>query len=435
MVLRINRRHLRLSMIVSMIAAIVYVCSEVLLGVTFNCINVVIVILSTLITCLAAISIKVQGVFLYNAFLCSFFGVLIFNNFNISALQMEKTITDIYYYFFGPLVFAEILYLFERKKIKYYFSGFQLNPNFLGGVIAGLCIIFYLRVFSMTGIRAFGNEWLSSQSSNYVIQGSSGMSNLFMWLCLMMVPVVNKKLKIILIIIPVFCAFLSASRGDIMRIALYLLMMWMAFAGKKIATRRNIRKFMIIVAIILVFFSAYGNYRQEKRGWNSTIGYMLQSKVDNDLINWAYAYSAINFDVLKLYTSSEPTMEIELLYTPIMRITEGADAVENYYNSMYISGLHGFNAATFLSYFIKETGYFYFFQVAILAIIIGIMDKICLSINFKGGHIFLLMLTTLNVFGNYYLIVSLLYSLIAGMILYFISDIKKAREKTLLLKS
>ena len=435
MVLKINRRYLRLAMIVAMIVAIVYVCLEVLLGVTFNCINVVIVILSTLITCLAAISIKVQGIFLYNVFLCSFFGVLIFNNFNISALQMEKTITDIYYYFFGPLVFAEILYLFERKKIKYYFSGFQLSPNFLGGVIAGLCIIFYLRVFSMTGIRAFGNEWLSSQSSNYVIQGSSGMSNLFMWLCLMMVPVVNKKLKIILIIIPFFCAFLSASRGDIMRIALYLLMMWMAFAGKKIATRRNIRKFMIIVAIILVFFSAYGNYRQEKRGWNSTIGYMLQSKVDNDVINWAYAYSAINFDVLKLYTSSEPTMEIELLYTPIMRITEGADAVENYYNSMYISGLHGFNAATFLSYFIKETGYFYFFQVAILAIIIGIMDKICLSINFKGGHIFLLMLTTLNVFGNYYLIVSLLYSLIAGMILYFISDIKKAREKTLLLKS
>ena len=435
MVLKINRRYLRLAMIVAMIVAIVYVCLEVLLGVTFNCINVVIVILSTLITCLAAISIKVQGIFLYNVFLCSFFGVLIFNNFNISALQMEKTITDIYYYFCGPLVFAGILYLFERKKIKHYFSGFQLNPNLLGGVIAGLCIIFYLRVFSMTGIRAFGNEWLSSQSSNYVIQGSSGMSNLFMWLCLMMVPVVNKKLKIILIIIPFSCAFLSASRGDVMRIALYLLLMWMASVGKKIVTKRNTRKFMIIVAIILVFFSEYGNYRQEKRGWSSTIGYMLQSKVDNDVINWAYAYSAINFDVLKLYTLSEPTMEIELLYTPIMRITEGVDAVENYYNSMYISGLHGFNAATFLSYFIKETGYFYFFQVAILAIIVGIMNKICLSINFKGGHIFLLMLTILNVFGNYYLIVSLLYSLIAGMILYFISDIEKSRETAPLLKS
>ena len=413
------------SLLCSFVMITVYFFIEVLLKCEFNSINMLLVFISTFFGGQAVWDIHEKGVNLSNVYVICFFGALLLNNLNISGLQKEKKIIDLYYFLFGPVIFLNILKLPEHLKIKI-FKKACLNGDFICLILTILCILCKWDIFKQTGIRLISNSWLSTQSNVFIIPGRSGIANMLMWLTVMMFPIAKKKwIKILMAVVPVLCCVLSAKRGDLMRIFIFYGIYWMGSYGKYFLTKRNFTRLIIIIFIMLISFGLIGNFRQKKRGWTTTtIGTLLESKINNDIVNWTYGYTAINFDVLKQeYIDQDKNIEFKALLVPMMRLFEGNEAVENYYESYSTNGLNGFNAATFLGDFIRELGVFYFIDVVLLGLIVAGLDILCSISGFKGGHILLIMMVALTCFGNYILNVNLFFTLIVGVILCFIIPI------------
>ena len=163
-----------------------------------------------------------------------------------------------------------------------------------------------------------------------------------------------------------------------------------------------------------------------KRGWKdpaTAISNLLESRTDNMVINWAYGYTGINFDVLKQeFIEKEKTEEFKALFLPVIRILGGNKAIEEYNKTINTRGLNDFNASTFLSYYIRELGLFYFIDVILTALIVILLDWLCCLVGFKGGRLFLLMMTALTFFGNYYIMPNLFFTMIIGIIYYAFVD-------------
>lgn len=406
---------------------IVYLIIMLFMQIDFNGTNLFIVFVSAFAFVTGIIDLKKYGITISNVFRICFFGILILNSFNLSGLQREKTIIDAYYYLFGPILFAVAFKIYEKSPKVKILKGFCVNADMIALVIVLLCVVTKLRIFLIVGFRVFSNSWSTAQTEQFVMQGDSGVASMFMWLSLMMVPVIKRRwLKICAIAVPIMCAFLSASRGDFMRMAIYLLVLWIACYGSRFFSRKNIIKLSLIAVILIVLFSVWGSYRQQKRGWSekTTMGYLLNSRTDNEVINWAYGYTGINFDVLKQeYIEGDITNEFKALLVPLMRLTGGSSAVESYYKSVETKGLNGFNASTFLANFVKELGMLYFIDIILLAMMIIVLDMLALSVRFVGGHLFIIMMTALTIFGNYYINVNMFFSIIIGIFIYFIVDI------------
>lgn len=368
-------------------------------------------------------SARKKGVNLSNLFMLCFFTVMAMNCLMLSKLQVEKEITDIYYYFWGPILFAAILYIGEKPVRRIRHFNFKLNIQMVALGMWVLYCLFQIYMFSVTGIRFFSNDWMMNQSTNYVIPGVTGLMNMFMWSALMMLPNVKwKRLKALIIISTLVFCLLSAQRGDALRVGVFVIVQSIHRMRKRIFTRKNLRLILILLLVCIIGFSVWGNYRQRQRGWTSaiTVGTILASHVENDTLNWLYAYTGMNFDVLKqIYIDGEPTGEIIELFIPIIYLTQGSAAVEEHYNRIVTSGINGWNASTFLGYFIGELGGFYFISVVVLGIIVAVLSRLCRSASFRGGYDFLMMITAFTPFGNYYLKTNYFFSLIVCILLYF----------------
>ena len=408
----------------------IYISIELILGAQFNIGNLVLVFLLVLIISSAICDMKRRGIRLSNTFAVCFFGVLLLNCLNISRLQEPKTIRDMYYYLFGPSLFYFMLALYEKtsNNNNHLVKIFGINPDIIGIIMLVLCVVLKSRIFILTGIRLFSNSWKTAERELFVVPVESGLSDLFMWLSLMLVPMMKKKyLKFFGILIPILFTVLSATREYFIFICIFVSFLWMLHYGKKLFMKTNICKILIIFIGMLVIFSVWGNYRQIKRGWadpQNAVKELLESNTDNMVINWVYGYTGINFDVLKQnYIEKDVSGDYRALLVPMIRILEGSNGVKIYKDTLKIDGINGFNASTFLSLFIKELGVFYFVDVFLLGIIVIVLDKLCCLSEFQGGKIFLLVMTSLTFYGNYYLIyANLFYSLVAGIILSLFID-------------
>lgn len=405
-------------------AIILYLIVVLCYNSDFSIFNITIYTYSILIFIWSIADISKRGLRLYNVFSITYFGVLAINNFNLSLLQKTKTLVDMYFFLIGPSIFLIVLLALENVnfKIKKKLC-LKLPTTYLCDLLLLGLIVCKMYILNQTGIRLVSNEWLSMYSSKYVIPTWSGLSYVLSWLCLLVLPIAGKKTKFFIIVFTLAFPILDAKRGDIVRIIIYLLALWGINHQNWLSEKKNMLKIVAVGVVFAVGFSLMGNYRQEMRGGNFNITKSLQSSVDNEAFNWIYAYSALNFDVLAQDFDREPTGELMTFIMPIERVISGSEAINNYEKRMYSHGLSGFNATTFLGGMVIETNWLYFIEVFFLALLVGVMDKICQSLKFVGGRGFLLMLTVLTIFGNYYLIPSYLYSLICGMILYSVFSI------------
>jgi len=94
------------------------------------------------------------------------------------------------------------------------------------------------------------------------------------------------------------------------------------------------------------------------------------------------------------------------------------------------TSISGFNASTFLSSFILDLGYFYFLEIMFFSLIAGILIYISKKLNFLGLYIFMMMLMSLMVFGDYLINRAMFLSMIVAICIYPFLKINEAHVIT-----
>lgn len=402
----------------------------------FNLVNFTIFILSSFIVSVSLYSIEKKGINAYNLFFFVFFFFLMLNTYNISNLQKEKTLMDLYYYFVGPLVFGGCIFIFENINFlkEYNWRKIRLfNPNklVLGALI--VYIICYIYIYSITGIRLFGGEMLSTDSQQYVVPGVSGVVALLFWVLLIYVPHINRSMQISVVAsVILFQGILNSKRGELVRILLFLGIYYMLKRGKKLFNRKIITRLLIMILGLILIFTITGEYRQSLRMGDSGINFSMndlsRSNIENKAINWLYTYTALNFDVLSVSIMQEPKNSMEAISIPIKRIMGGSSAVENYYDQLNSEGLSGFNATTFLFGYIRDLGVLYVFEIIFLGIFVGFVIALSKKHNFVGLYTYILLLTLLTIFGDYYFNPSNFFCIIITFVVLSFTKLESANK-------
>lgn len=375
--------------------------------------------------------VRMHGGSLSNVFMISYFGGLAMNCLNLSQLQEPKNLVDAYYFFVGPIIFYYILRFGENRKIGLRFKSLiKIDPNKLGLILYFIYLAAVLYLFSKVGIRFVTDEWSSMDSKYYVVPGLSGFVGSLRWVLLILLPEVKTKYKVLFVMTAFISGLLMAKRGDAIRVLVFALMY--IVATYKIFKPKMFMRFIVIVFGIMVLFSEWGDYRQLQRGWevSQTVGGLLNSSVENNVVNWIYGYVGINYDVMKQFYIEAPfSWEMKEIFLPIIRIIGDASSVEEYYDDTGMHGLNGFNAAPFIANFIYELGPLYIFDIALLGGIVSFLSNLCMRFNVVGGRLLLMMITALCFSGNYYLNVNLFYALLLSIMIYGLIDTKKEGGK------
>ncbi len=425
--------HLLVIMLISVFSLPIYILFEYMINAPYNVINLMLVFSTVIMISCGIYDVKKKGINLSNVFAIFYFGVLLMNNLNISALQKEKTIVDAYYFLSGPIIYFLILRFYNKIGKKRLKKRISINADIIGIIIIILCLILKIYIYNVKGIRFFSTLWRTEEAMAFTIPGATGMADIFLWLSLMMVPVIRKKwLKVLAILVPTVCIVLSASRQDFIILGVYIGLAWGMRYGKQFFSKKNTIRCLAMLMIMLVIFSVWGNYRQKKIGWTNvgaSIAFFMESRTDNFIVNWVYGYTGINFDVLKQEViEKEKTEEFRALVLPIMRIFGGTEAVLEYENEVRTYGLNGYNASSFLGRYIREFGVFYLVDIMLLAVLVIILDYLCCLADFRGGQVFLLTMTALTFFGDYYMgVVSMFFAIVIGIIIHFMVNTTRNR--------
>ncbi|ALU14149.1 polysaccharide biosynthesis protein [Eubacterium limosum] len=394
--------------------------------------NLLIFIFSLLIFIASLFSIVGTGLQTYNLFAFTFFLFLCLNTFNLSLLQIEKTFMDIYYYFFGSVVFILCLYLGEKvllnknKKIKIKVKGF-FEPNKMVVILLILYFLIQFIIYTKVGFAflSMENNLRFLDRSAYRIQGLSGIVSIVKWILLMFIPVIKRKRKLLVIIsLIVFDGILSVSRGDISRVILYLIILWISnlWTNKKTINKKEmIKKSLIGLAFIILFliiFSILGNIRQGIGDYSFSITKLSQGRVNSDIVNWLYTYTSINFDVLLKYKNFIPINFAVQLFLPLFRLFGQNNLVDHYLSIADNISISGFNACTFIGTAIVDFGALYFVELGIMGLSIGIfMRLIKNSTRFIGIKNFVYLMISLLIFGNYIFSPNYFYSILGAYVL------------------
>lgn len=366
-------------------------------------------------------------------FLVTYFLTLAVNNLNLNIYQEYKTFQDMYFFFGGGILFAAVTSIRFKKLVKIPSFGFDIQWVAIG--ISLLYIALQVRIFMETGIRFVSDEWSSIYSDNYVIPGLSGVTEVLRWCSLMFIAdSKNKYYKIFFVLSAIIATILNAKRGDAMRILIFLGVLYfykIDYSQKK----KIMLKIIASILAILCIHSGWGAYREMKRGASeyAVVHHNKRNITNNEFIRWVYGYSAMSFETLKqayIENPYENNFGIGALKSPFIRITGGNEAIleeEAKYHDISMRG--GANAATFLCRFVKDGGYFFFVGVTILGIYIAFLESICRSNQLVGGHAFLLMLTFISQFGNYYVYPSYFYAIHLYIVFALLLSKKPLKEK------
>jgi len=367
-----------------------------------------------------------NGLKIANAFLISFYFFLAVNCLGLSYLQRPKTLLDMYYFFFGPVLFYCALSLLENMRINIKKRiTLKIQMDWVNwGLLVAFCGL-YLFVFATKGIRLFSTTLKSEQARLFVIPGVSGLIDMLGWTLLMLsLNAKNKHLKWLMIVVPVLFTLLNASRTLTMRMGAFVVCLFLFSRGKKISSIKLISLILVIAILVVVLFGVWGNYRERISGWSNLadigISTALESKVDNDILGWLYGYSAINYDVLKQrIIEREFTVPFRHLFVPIIRAIGGSEAVGAYnaeIGKAFGKSLNGFNATTFLASPIMELREFYFIELLLLALIIGVCVMLSRAVGFRGAYVYFTMASIMSVFGDYYIDINGDYAIILGLL-------------------
>lgn len=387
----------------------------------FTILNFIIYALSLVMVLAGVRSYICHGMGLCSIFLICFYTVLAINCSNLSGIQRPKEISDIWYFFPGPLLFAAILRKADRIRVKRILRAKIVDADIAVVILSAVFWVLQSYLFLTKGIRLFTDFLISSQSAMFTVSGISGLLIMINWIILMLLPALKHNfIKCVAVLTGILPQILNANRTMFMRVAVYLLLYAAYLYGRYIFKKENFLKITVSVAVLLFIFAIWGNYREQTvySASKDYIGNLLQSKSNSPVINWVYGYTAINFDVLKQkIIGTEPLYSIKAIFIPFIRLFNGSEAAVAVTKGLFANvgnGLHGFNATTFLSAFIAELGALYFLEMVFLGLLVYTLVLFCKAFRFTGGYLYLGMLTAFTIFGNYYIDITSFYSICAG---------------------
>ncbi|SHG23032.1 hypothetical protein [Dysgonomonas macrotermitis] len=385
--------------------------------------NLILFLFGLFNVCIAFYSIWRCKLRSYNLYFVIFYLGLTFNCLKLSIFQTDKTFVDLYYFGVGPLAFTFILFLFEHlPKLKTDVKYSLVNLDFLYICLLIGFLGLKLYIVSVVGLRIeslFYSTFLVS-GEEYSIPGISGLVGILQWMLLIFSPYVKKKYVVIAFVGIIVFAVLHVKRGDILRLFSFLLCY---FVYKQIylsgLLNKKMLKYVCLGLLVFLSFVLLGNLRQEARGGGSdSLSNNIGIKDASPALSWVYGYVAINYDVVRAYFDEIPTQKP----TVVEQLFSGSDA-----DSEPESGINGFNASTFISQFIKDFGVFYFIEMVVFALILGILIYIIRSINFLGCYVFILSLLLFAFFGNYLANRSIFFALLLSIFFFSLASENRKR--------
>lgn len=392
-------------------------------------INFLLAIISAFICFVAVRNVKKKGVKSYNIFLLFFFGCLLLNTTKLSIYQRDKTMLDMYYLMLGPFIVTVFLYIAEHHKLLSIKSLNKISVDWVFAVLLGLYIATKLYISSIVGWRidSFQVGTMLISGDELTVPGFSGLAISLQWTLLMLCPSVSRKRRWMCVF---FCislcifAFLHVKRGDVMRMIVFFLALFMSKYLKPggLKKKRNskiILKLSIFIALILFIFVTTGNIRQEARGVDATdIIYNSGVKIENPVIAWLYSYFAINVDVLKLYYPKTATGTS----TAIMGMIAGDDVNFEGYD------IGGFNASTFLCQFIIDYQEWFFVELILFSLILLVLIVVSRSLKFSGMYFFNLSILMMFPFGNYFQSRAMCVAMFFFVMVSFVMKVERQKE-------
>ena len=429
--MKLNRRITKIFLIVQFLSLMIFIaCNVQFVNGQFDVCNLLIWLLSSICVFWSIQNIKENNINACNIFMLVFFFFLHLNTYKMGKIQIDSDYLDLYYYFLAGVSFISGLFvgkLFimnEKKNVKkIYFSTENIVAVIL---IIYLCV--YLIIFKQTGIRLFSKVYnnINNEAEIFVIPGLTGLASMLTWLLLFYLPHVKKIWKVLIIMSTLLLyGVMMFSRGNIMRIFVFCVVCYMCYLKTDLFTRKNIIKFFGIAILSVILFALLGTIRQSLR-WDKDSASVIEF-YNNEFLNinignlfWIWGYTIINFDVIKMYYNFESPYQIQTLVSPLQRFVDKA-SYEQFLNraaqNEYKYGLGGFNASTFLTNYIIDLKEFFFIEVFILGVIVGIFTWYAWKNKFIGIYSFILTLIILMIFGDYFMNPNFLFTLIFGCIL------------------
>ena len=394
----------------------------------YNIINYFLYLISLVIVLFSINSIKKNNINSYNIFLLFFFGALFLNTINLSEKQFLKTSLDLYYILIAPLILFIFLYVVENiqiKKIKLKSIKIHVDTFYIILLISYIFLKTYIGLKMGFKIEDYSDISKIVSGTDYVIPGISGISVIIQWALVMLIPFVKKRYSVIGIIsIIVFSGILNVKRGDIIRVLLFLIFysVYMKIYFKQLDLK-NSMKGVIGISLFFTIFIMFGEYRMEARGAEpGLIIEFLGSRIDSVSISWLYSYFAFNFEILQLHYADVPSYEMvhlsELFGSNLSRESIGLETT-----------ISGFNAGTFIQPFIQDYGMLYFFEIILFSIILSILVYVSKKLDFIGLYIFILMLMSLLIFGDYIINRAMMMSLFSMVFIFPFLKIPNNRKK------
>lgn len=389
----------------------------------YNMANILIYLISLLICLFSVNNIKTNKFKIYNSWLFIFYSFLLWNTLNVSELQFKKEYSDLYYYFFGPLVFFIFILLGDRMSVdKINIVNKDIVKRRITIIVLIILIVYILLnyyTYTQVGFRLYSDKLIRyTLEDDYVVPRFAGMIYTLMWTMIIFIPHIKKSFAILIIpIIILFSGVLHFKRGNIFRIILFLILCYCYKNRKNIFQRDNILKIIAVILISLFLFTYVGEIRQLDLKNIFDIKDQMKSMYDSNVLNWFYNYTSMSFDVLKLYFDSNPTYIPYNITIPFMSYFGKQEQMLEYYNSM--DNLLGIsNASTFLSGFIIDFGGLYVLELILYSSLIGALIIIIRKYQFTGLYIFVQMLIIINFFGNYFVVPAIFTAITFSLFIY-----------------
>ena len=371
----------------------------------YNPVNIFIFCISLIICLLGINDIRKNGIRTYNVFLLSFYLFLLWNTLNISSLQFEKEFSDLYYYFVGPLLFSIFIFIGDRLPIKET-KIVDNKVNKRSSALIILVFVIYLLlsyyIYTQVGLKIFSDKLLRYTSNDeYAVPGFSGLAYTLMWTMIIFVPHMKKYLNMLIVpFIVLYSGVLQFNRGNIFRIVLFMIIYYCYKKGKSLLEPKKIVAMIVVISILIIFFGYIGEVRQTDINNVFDIKDLTQSSYNSKTLNWIYNYTAMNFDVIKIYFNLEPYYLPSTLLVPFMRLIGNREYVLKYYSPPdYSLGIT--NSSTFLSGFIRDYGSYYLIELSVFGFMICLLQITIRKLRFMGLYFFVQMYIVFFFFGNY----------------------------------
>ena len=391
-----------------------------------NVVNVAIVAASLCAVAVALSHMFSHGVRVWSVFLVLWFTFLALNGLNISEMQANKSIGDLYYLVFLPLLFAAALVSAERCDIPFFRKGSSAARIDFGLVdVMALLTIFAYIIFRFESMEQTGVRFLTpgfgAESPELIgADGSgSGLVSLLMWLTILLGSSArNKYVRYLSIAVAGFSCLLFLKRGVVVKVVLFYVLYYLGRKGAAAFSKKGLILFLVAAIVGSAIFALWGDARQHASGAGSdySIGARIEARIDNDVVTWMYAYTSLNYDVLKqCYIDQVPTGKFEELLKPANRILLGGEMYEQVDDDGPDRDLNGFNAPTFLGPFVRESGFLACISVLLLALAVRAAIVFSFKTNSVGVYFLTMATASLALFSNSFTSPYIVYAIIIAL--------------------